>query len=241
MFSSATLPSTGGGTAVGSSGSALVWPTAVSSVPSGPAPSTADLARLPGFGSVPPKLVKRIVEKEFVDIWELLPESWQLESEGTCCHSKRLRRSLVTDIGLWTQCYATMAAILSSAYPEKAPHLFAYLRTVIKASRTFEGSAWASYDVAYRLQAANRGSLDWGVVDPALYNEAFAGRAKVVPRCRYCLADTHGSQECLHSPLDGPSGSVTRVDGRAPRPQRTRELPGRSSTSAAMPIRPPLL
>ena len=51
--------------------------------------------------------------------------------------------------------------------------------------------------MAYRRQAANRGSLDWGIVDPALYNEAFAGRAKRIPRC---LADTHSSQECRHAP-----------------------------------------
>ena len=131
-----------------------------------------------------------------MDIWELLPETWQLESENPCCHSKRPRRSLVTDIGLWTECYATMAAILDAAYPSKAPHFFTYLRTITKASRNFEGSAWASYDMAFRRQAANRGSLDWGCVDPALYNEAFAGRAKLVPQCRYCLADSHASQEC---------------------------------------------
>ena len=133
-----------------------------------------DLTSLPGFGSVPPKLVKKILAKDYVDMWELLPETWQLESEGTCCHAKRPRRSLVTDISLWTECYATMAAILASAFPAKAPHLFTYLRTITKASRTFEGSAWASYDMAFRRQAANRGSLDWGYVDPALYNEAFA-------------------------------------------------------------------
>lgn len=48
-----------------------------------------------------------------------------------------------------------MAAILSSAFPGKATQLFAYLRTITKASHTFESSAWASYDMAYRRQAAN--------------------------------------------------------------------------------------
>ena len=153
----------------------------------GPKTPTNDIMLLPGFGSVPPKLTRRIVAREFVDMWELLPETWQLETEGSCCQTRRPRRSLVTDINIWTECYATMAAILASAFPEKAPHFFAYLRTITKASRTFESSAWASYDMAYRRQAANRGSLDWGVVDTALYNEAFAGRAKIMCRCRYCL------------------------------------------------------
>ena len=119
-----------------------------------------DLSTHPGFGSVPPKLTNKILMKEYIDIWELLPETWPLETEGSCCHSKRPRRSLVTDINVWTECFATMAAILTSAFPSKAPHFFAYLRTITKASRTFENTAWASYDMAYRRQVANRGSLD---------------------------------------------------------------------------------
>ena len=63
--------------------------------------------------------------REYIDIWELLPETWQVESaEGACCHSKRPRRSLVTDINVWVECYATLEAILSCTYPEKAPHFF---------------------------------------------------------------------------------------------------------------------
>jgi hypothetical protein len=161
-----------------------------------------------GLGSVPPKLVKKIVGKEYIDIWELLPESWHIETDGSCCHAKRPRRSLVTDVNVWTECFATMAAILATAYPDKAPHFFAYLRTITKASRTFESSAWASYDMAFRRQAANRGSLDWGIVDAALYNEAFAGRAKQIPRCKYCLADIHSSPECPHAPDD--TGALAR-------------------------------
>ena len=47
--------------------------------------------------------------------------------------------------GVWTECFATMAAILSAVFPAKAPHFFAYLHTITKASRTFESAAWASW------------------------------------------------------------------------------------------------
>ena len=107
-----------------------------------------------------------------------------METEGLCCHTRRPRRSLVTDINVWTKCYATMAAILTTVYPHKAPQFFAYLRTITKASCTFKSAAWATYDMTYRRQAANRGSLDWAAVDPALYSEAFAGRAKLIARCK---------------------------------------------------------
>ena len=35
---------------------------------------------LPGWGSVPPCLVQKILALKFVDMWELLPELWHLES-----------------------------------------------------------------------------------------------------------------------------------------------------------------
>ena len=185
---------------------------------------TSDIMQLPSFGSVPPKLAKRIIEKEYVDMWELHPETWQLEIEGQCHQSKCPRCSLVTDINVWAECFATMAVILASAHSDKAGHLFAYLRTITKVNRTFESAAWASYDMAYCRQAANKGSLEWGLVYTALYSEVFAGRAKVVSRCRYCLADTHGSQECIHAlvegALSGPSYAGDSRPGRQLRHQQ---------------------
>ena len=99
-----------------------------------------------------------------------------------------------------------------------------YLSTIVRASQNFEGGAWVSYDAAFRRQAANRGSLDWTVMDEGgvwasydaafwrqaanrgsldwaaidltIYNEAFTGRAKLLPRCHYCLAETHETRDC---------------------------------------------
>ena len=133
-----------------------------------------------------------------------------MEAEGSCCHTKHPCCTLVTDINVWTECFATMAAILSSAFLAKAPQSFAYLRTITKASNTFQSSAWASYYMAYCCQAANRGSLDWGVVNAALYSEAFASQTKQIPHCRYCLVDTHSSPECPHALSEG---STDHTDG----------------------------
>ena len=58
----------------------------------------------------------------------------------------------------------------------------------------------ASYDVAFRRQAAAIRDLHWGRVDSTLYNEAFAGRARMIPRCRYCLGESHSSEECSYAP-----------------------------------------
>ena len=39
-------------------------------------------------------------------------------------------------------------------------------------------------------------SLDWAVKDSALYNEAFVGQAKFIARCKHCLSEYHGSENC---------------------------------------------
>ena len=117
--------------------------------------------------------------------------------------SKRPRRGMITDFRIWTECYATMAAILAAQHPDKAPQLFAsYIRTITWASRNFDSSAWASYDMAFHRQAPNRDSLDWGLVDMALYNEAFTGRVRTIVRCSFCLSAAHISVECPYAPVE---------------------------------------
>ena len=106
----------------------------------------------------------------------------------------------MTNLALWTVCYAMLVAVLASRFPEKTPHFMAYLRTITRASRNFEGAAWASYDMAYRRQAANQHSLDWATIDTALYNEGFTRRARAIPHCRFCLVDSHESQDCFYAP-----------------------------------------
>ena len=165
---------------------------------------------------LPTKLIKRILDLEYIDMVDLIPDSWRLQEEepSKCCHqSKRQRRGPVTDILLWVECYATMVEVLATKYPSKMPGLMSYQRTIVRAHRTFQGDSWATYDTCYRRKAAARKSLDWGAVDFTLYNETFAGRAKVVVRCKFCSSEHHTSAECVYAP---PEQSVR------PPPQRQR-------------------
>ncbi len=170
---------------------------------------------------------------------ELLPEAWRQEADRVepCCRTPRPRQGLITDMTMWAECYATMAALLASHYPSKAPHLLAYLRTIVRASHNFEGSAWASYDACYRRQTAVTHSLDSGVVDPSLYSQAFTGRARIKQRIKYCLDDTHSSRDCTYAP-SAPTEGQLPTGGRPPRPdgQGTTGR-GRGSLSALQPPR----
>ena len=66
-----------------------------------------------------PKLLKRITNLEFVDMSDLLPETWQVEEAESS--RGRSRRTMVSDIHLWTECFTVYAAVLSKKFPSMAP------------------------------------------------------------------------------------------------------------------------
>ena len=154
------------------------------------------------FQDLPLKLAKRILSLEFVDMAELIPESWKFidEDVGCCHHNRASRKGPVTDILLWVECYSTLVAVLASQYPTKIPQLMVYQKTIVKAHKTYIGQGWVTYDTCYRRKAANTKCLDWDVIDFNLYNETFAGRAKVVPRYLHCSSEFHSSAECVQAP-----------------------------------------
>ena len=165
--------------------------------------------------ALPAKLIRKILELEYVDMQELLPDTWRYqEEEQKCCHQRRgQRRGPITDILLWTECYASMVSILASKFPDKTPQFMAYLKTIVKAQQTFTGEGWVTYDACFRRKAAITKSLEWGVVDFTLYNETFTGRAKALPCCRYCLSEHHMSANCVLAP-EHPQAASTRPAGR---------------------------
>ena len=73
---------------------------------------------------MPEKLVQKIIKLEFVEMRDLMPETWLLDEE----ESKKATLSLprhwsapVTDILQWLQCYAALVGVLSKAYPQMVP------------------------------------------------------------------------------------------------------------------------
>ena len=179
--------------------------------------------------AIPQKLCRRILELDYVEMSELLPETWGLESDATlpCCHEGRRqpRRGPVTDILLWVECYSSLVAVLATKFPQHIGDFMAYQKTIIKACKNFEGTAWVVYDRCYRRRAAATKSLEWASIDSALYNEAFTGRARAIPRCQFCLSDNHTGFDCpdttqlgLNPPGWGP-GRAPRWPSQPPRPQ----------------------
>ena len=99
-------------------------------------------------------LKTKILQLEFVEMNELLPEAWSAaEALDTSLAVFKMpsRRSPVSDVGVWVESYALMVSVSVEQYPTKAVHFCAYLHRVTRAARNFQGSAWVAYDRMYCL------------------------------------------------------------------------------------------
>ena len=93
--------------------------------------------------SLPTKVVKRILELEFVEMAELSIED---DPPPTANRLPTPARPPIKNISQWIERYSLMAALLCTRFPDKAPELFAYQATIVRAERNYEGTRWTSYD-----------------------------------------------------------------------------------------------
>ena len=149
-----------------------------------------------GLPPVPQKLAERIRRWEYVEMAELLPELWTAKLEDPPKQSAARRKSQVTDLVTWTQCFAVYVAVMAGKHPEAVPELMAYLISIVRASQDYTGAAWVRYDAAYRRQAASNGNRTWSRINPSLFSLCFTGKAQGSPRCELCLAMSHSSADC---------------------------------------------
>ncbi len=165
------------------------------------------VAALPGIPAVPQKVAKKLLGGEYVDMAEMRPDAWRMEelmyagqSDTPSCPAGSRgvnRKRPVTDIVTWMECFSVMAAIITAKAPERAPHLFAYQRLIVRASQSFEGPAWVSYDAQFRRKASLTRSWEWGTPDSPLYNECFTGQSYIVVFA-YQTATSTGHASSLH-------------------------------------------
>ena len=150
-----------------------------------------------GVMPIPQKLVNKIVALEYIEMKQLLPESWLFEDNAHCCDKRdRPKKPEITNIFSWLHCYSALVGVLASRYPHKVAQLMAYQSTIVKCHSDFEGSAWMAYDRAFRRQAAAKKTLDWSQLNPTLYSLCFAGKAKTDIVCTSCLSREHKSMDC---------------------------------------------
>lgn len=148
-----------------------------------------------GLAPLPHKLIKRIQQLEFVEMADLLPEAWLLEESKMEAQLRR-QKGPVTNILVWVQCFATFASTLASAYPGKISEMMAYLATIVRCHRHYEGPSWVLYDRAYRRRAEATKDLNWSAVNTSLFNLCFGGRGRRWAICQVCLSELHTADVC---------------------------------------------
>ena len=201
--------------------------TIVTEQPGVPGTSVSTPLAVPGSrydptAALPPKLVTRILNLEFIEMAELIPDAWHEDAHASPdrgeAQRRRPRRSPVTDIMTWLQCFARMAAVLATKYPDKAPEMCAYQSVIVRAARNYEGQAWVAYDRQFRREALARRDLNWSMLDLRLYIEAFTGRARAIARCSHCLSEAHGTTSCPANPYQPLSEVANLAGSPGPRP-----------------------
>ncbi len=142
------------------------------------------------------KVVKKILDLDFVEMSDITAD----DDGAAPTRPGGSSRPPVTSISQWVEKFSVMASILTSRFPEKAPEFFAYQASIVRAERNYEGKQWVIYDRQFRREALARKDLNWSAPNPRLYNEAFTGRARAIPRCSYCLQDDHMASSCPRNP-----------------------------------------
>ena len=127
---------------------------------------------------------------------ELLPENWpdlmaEDESQFYAIFGKK-KPPPVTDILTWCECYTSLVSVVSTFVPE----FMAYMSTIIKCSKRFEGLGWLTYDRAFRRKAATLKNLHWAQTDGTLFSLAFTGKAKQASVCDLCFSSNHPTFKC---------------------------------------------
>ena len=160
---------------------------------------------------IPEHLATKILSLQYIDMSELRPEAWLFEdepAEKSLASLFKRRKEPITDILVWVQCFASYVAVLVQKYPQCTPHMMAYLATIVRCQRRFEGMGWVLYDTAYRRRAAKQKDLNWSAIDSSLFNTLFTGRAKTSAKCTHCLSEDHGANYCPMA--NGPLTQLTR-------------------------------
>ena len=165
------------------------------------------------------KLVKKILDLEFVEMSDITLDDLPTPGPG---QRPLPARPPIQDITTWVEKFSLMAAILATRFPEKAPELFAYQASIVRTERNFEGRRSVNYDRCYRREALATKGLNWSAPNLRLYNEAFTGHARAIPRCSYCLQEDHTSQVCPRNPGRPWFGMHHEPMGHAQRPLGSR-------------------
>ena len=116
----------GAGTAAGDASMLLAWSKGMAPLSSETA--ALALACLPSFPGWRPSRQSSSAALSRKNIYLYLRDATRVLALGsgiggfTCCQTKHLRRGVVLDMHVWSECFNVMVVILASTFPDKATH-----------------------------------------------------------------------------------------------------------------------
>jgi hypothetical protein len=170
---------------------------------------------------VPPKLVRKILRGEFVDMAELLRDNMEAERRRAGMGSEatpRASRREIPDMLSWLHCFSLYAAVVGSRYPEKMKDLLAYQALMIAEHRRCGGRGWLLYDSAFRQQISSLETADFSRINQSLYLTTFVAYGGKGQCCPNCLLSDHTQDECAlqsHKAAPGGRGESSGELGRS--------------------------
>ena len=144
-----------------------------------------------GLSPVSYKLAQRILQWEYIDMAELLPEV-QLFGGAEDGRSGNRRTTVVDKL----QCFGIYVSVLAPSYPESIPELIAYMLEIVGQAKRFRGKTWVLYDATFRRQAAASGNCRWSEVNSTLHESCYSGEAPSGLGCELCMSSAHSTREC---------------------------------------------
>ena len=73
------------------------------------------------------------------------------------------------------QAFAVYTLVVTAYYPARVADLLKYQLLIMRTAQQFSGSAWLSYDRAFRRQAAAYKLTDWSQMNPELFHFYVSG------------------------------------------------------------------
>ena len=128
------------------------------------------------MAAVSARVVKKVLDLEFVEMAEISADD-DLQATG---HPGGPARPPIVTISQWLERFSVMVSILATRFPEKAPELFTYQASIIRAERNYEGKQWVAYDRQFWREALARKDLNWSVPSTMRPSRASKGYSKVL-------------------------------------------------------------
>lgn len=136
--------------------------------------------------TVPPRLVKRVLSGEFVDMGELsqeaLREEFKRSSESEDQKtSGRPKFRPVADRDAWVASFAQFAGVVCRSHPEKAVALWGHLAVVMSCQDRSTAGWWRSYDAALRHSFSSMAEADFKL-NQCLFTQAMVESSEALQR-----------------------------------------------------------